>query len=520
MKELIRALGPVRRRIRLGRGLRGGCLGLLAGAALCLALNAAAFLLPLPGRARLLPPLFLLPAGAGALACALWPVGPGRAARAADAAGLMERAQTALSLQEDSPMARLQRADALRALRELNPRQVPLPQLGRWLAAAAATAALAALLLALPNPQTAAVQRIEDFQRRMEQAEEQLQQAAEKAADPLSPSEREELRRLLDELRRETGRARDPLDALLALDAGEKRLEQLQDAWAAQNLAALSQALAQAGLNAPAAALEAGEQEALTQALSGLDASALEQAGEGQAQPVQAALSAAAQALAQGQTAQAAQALSGAQAASGQQQSALENARQALDALRSALQGGQSAMRASGQSDQAGQAGQSGQNGQSSQAGQAGQSGQNGQSSQNGQNGQSGQSGAEGPAQGQPGGAGQGASNQAQGSALGDQQGGRGSRDPRYQEKQFEEIYDPTRLSAGETALSAAGQKGEGESTQMQLGPGAGSTEGYVPYNRVLGEYAEAAAQAADSQALSAQAKKWVDDYFAALTNP
>lgn len=470
MKELIRALGPVRRRIRLGRGLRGGCLGLLAGAALCLALNAAAFLLPLPGRARLLPPLLLLPAGAGALACTLWPVGPGRAARAADAAGLMERAQTALSLQEDSPMARLQRADALRALRELNPRQVPLPRLGRWPAAAAATAALAALLLALPNPQAAAVQRIEDFQRRMEQAEEQLQQAAEKAADPLSPSEREELRRLLDELRRETGRARDPLDALLALDAGE--------------------------------------QEALTQALSGLDASALEQAGEGQAQPVQAALSAAAQALAQGQTAQAAQALSGAQAASGQQQSALENARQALDALRSALQGGQSAMRASGQSDQAGQAGQSGQNG------------QNGQSSQNGQNGQSGQSGAEGAAQGQPGGAGQGASNQAQGSAQGDQQGGRGSRDPRYQEEQFEEIYDPTRLSAGETALSAAGQKGEGESTQMQLGPGAGSTEGYVPYNRVLGEYAEAAAQAADSQALSAQAKKWVDDYFAALTNP
>ena len=54
----------------------------------------------------------------------------------------------------------------------------------------------------------------------------------------------------------------------------------------------------------------------------------------------------------------------------------------------------------------------------------------------------------------------------------------------------------------------------------MQLGPGAGSAEGYVPYNRVLGEYAEAAAQAADSQALSAQAKKWVDDYFAALTNP
>lgn len=502
MKELIRALGPVRRRIRLGRGLRGGCLGLLAGAALCLALNATAFLLPLPGRARLLPPLLLLPAGAGALACALWPVGPGRAARAADAAGLMERAQTALSLQGDSPMTRLQRADALRALRELNPRQVPLPRLGRWLAAAAATVALAALLLALPNPQAAAVQRIEDFQRRMEQAEEQLQQATEKAADPLSPSEREELRRLLDELRRETGRARDSLDALLALDAGEKRLEQLQDAWAAQNLAALSQALAQAGLNAPAAALEAGEQEALTQALSGLNASALEQAGEGQAQPVQAALSAAAQALAQGQTAQAAQALSGAQAASGQQQSALENARQALDALRSALQGGQSAMRASGQSSQAGQAGQSG------------------QSSQNGQNGQSGQSGAEGPAQGQPGGAGQGASNQAQGSAQGDQQGGRGSREPRYREEQFEEIYDPTRLSAGETALSAAGQRGEGESTQMQLGPGAGSAEGYVPYNRVLGEYAEAAAQAADSQALSAQAKKWVDDYFAALTNP
>ena len=73
-------------------------------------------------------------------------------------------------------------------------------------------------------------------------------------------------------------------------------------------------------------------------------------------------------------------------------------------------------------------------------------------------------------------------------------------------------------IEVNETQQTAQNARGDGESDQAQLGPGAGTLGDSVPYNEVVNEYAAAAAQAADSQSLSRQERQWVDDYFSALT--
>ena len=216
------------------------------------------------------------------------------------------------------------------------------------------------------------------------------------------------------------------------------------------------------------------------------------QAAEGLPGEMQSALQSAAQALQNGNGQQAQATLSQMQSAAGQGQSnALQSASQLMQALRAA---------ASGQTP-----------------GQQQGQGNNGQGQQQGQ----GQSPGQGQGQGnQPvGGAGSGSTNEDQGASAGHNSGSSaGNRDPEYHEGQYEEIYDPTRLQASETQQTAQNARGDGESDQAQLGPGAGTQGDSVPYNEVVNEYAAAAAQAADSQSLSRQERQWVDDYFSALT--
>lgn len=469
MKEILRALAPAKRRLRLGNALRFGGMGLLSGAGLSLALLIASFFTPIPGKLwlclGLLAGMTALPFAAGLC----WPVKPLAAARAADRAGLQERAQTALTQTGDGPMAQLQRADALHALETLDPQRIPLPQMKRRLLAAGGVMALSAALLLLPNPQDETARQLADFRQRMAQAAEQIAAEAENPAKEMTDAQRQELRRLLQELRRELRSSASALDALLALDQGEQRLEQLRET------------------------LAAGDERALEEALSQTDPAQLMQAAEGLPGEMQSALQSAAQALQNGNGQQAQAALSQMQSAAGQGQSnALQSASQLMQALRAA---------ASGQTP-----GQQGQ-------------GNNGQGQQQGQ----GQSPGQGQGQGQGnqpgGGAGSGSTNEDQGASAGHDSGGSaGNRGPEYNEGQYEEIYDPTRLQASETQQTAQNARGDGESDQARLGPGAGTLGDSVPYNEVVNEYAAAAAQAADSQSLSRQERQWVDDYFSALT--
>lgn len=115
-------------------------------------------------------------------------------------------------------------------------------------------------------------------------------------------------------------------------------------------------------------------------------------------------------------------------------------------------------------------------------------------------------------------GAGAGSTNQAQEGSGQEQAGRRGNADPRYKEGEYESIYDPTRLDASQTEISAQSPQGEGDSMQAQLGPGAGQIGESVPYNQVIYDYASAAVQAADNQNLTAQERSWVNAYFASLT--
>ena len=473
MKEILRALAPAKRRLRLGNALRFGGMGLLSGAGLSLGLIAG---------------MTALPFAAGLC----WPVKPLAAARAADRAGLQERAQTALTQTGDGPMAQLQRADALHALETLDPRRIPLPQMKRRLLAAGGAMVLSAALLLLPNPQDETARQLADFRQQMAQAAEQIAAEAENPAEELTDAQRQELRRLLQELRRDLRSSDSALDALLALDQGEQRLEQLRETLAAQAQAGLTDALNQAGLSALAEALAMGDERALEEALSQTDPAQLMQAAEGLPGEMQSALQSAAQALQNGNGQQAQAALSQMQSAAGQGQSnALQSASQLMQALRAA---------ASGQTP-----------------GQQQGQGNNGQGQQQGQ----GQRPGQGQGQGnQPGGgAGSGSTNEDQGASAGHNSGSSaGNRDPEYHEGQYEEIYDPTRLQASETQQTAQNARGDGESDQARLGPGAGTQGDSVPYNEVVNEYAAAAAQAADSQSLSRQERQWVDDYFSALT--
>lgn len=481
MKEILRALAPAKRRLRLGNALRFGGMGLLSGAGLSLALLIASFFTPIPGKLwlclGLIAGMTALPFAAGLC----WPVKPLAAARAADRAGLQERAQTALTQTGDGPMAQLQRADALHALETLDPRRIPLPQMKRRLLAAGGAMVLSAALLLLPNPQDETARQLADFRQQMAQAAEQIAAAAENPAEELTDAQRQELRRLLQELRRDLRSSDSALDALLALDQGEQRLEQLRETLAAQAQAGLTDALNQAGLSALAEALAAGDERALEEALSQTDPAQLMQAAEGLPGEMQSALQSAAQALQNGNGQQAQATLSQMQSAAGQGQSnALQSASQLMQALRAA---------ASGQTP----------------------------GQQQGQ----GQSPGQGQCQGnQPGGgAGSGSTNEDQGASAGHNSGSSaGNRDPEYHEGQYEEIYDPTRLQASETQQTAQNARGDGESDQARLGPGAGTQGDSVPYNEVVNEYAAAAAQAADSQSLSRQERQWVDDYFSALT--
>ena len=82
----------------------------------------------------------------------------------------------------------------------------------------------------------------------------------------------------------------------------------------------------------------------------------------------------------------------------------------------------------------------------------------------------------------------------------------------------YEQIYDPTRLGDGGEVSSVTGEVRKGQDQVIEMGPGAGTINGYIPYNRVVGSYAEAAAAAAESSGLSDSARQWANDYFSALT--
>ena len=481
MKDIRKALGPVRRKLRCVHLWKGVGYGVLSAGALFLGSTICSFIIPIRDQAGLTGIACSSAVFISALVSLLIPVNDMSCARAADVHGLKERAQTALMITENSPMAELLHSDAIDALAQFDCRCIRFPSIKRHCLIAGAAIILATILCLVPNPQEEVLRSAMAFEKTMEEASTQAQTESEKPMSDLSEKDRQELRKLLAELSREISESEDQMDAMLALGEAEQRLEALRERMAGDAVNQLNDVLNDNGLGALAEAMDSGEEQMMEEALESAEADSLYAASQQVSGDMQNMLGAAARAMQSGDISGAAGSLSQLQSAvQAGNFSQLGSASRLLSSLRSSIGSG----------------------------GQGGNSGGNGQGNSIGNQ----------PGEGVGNGAGPGSTNQAQEGSGQEQAGRRGNADPRYKEGEYESIYDPTRLDASQTEISAQSPQGEGDSMQAQLGPGAGQIGESVPYNQVIFDYADAAVKAADNQNLTAQERSWVNAYFASLT--
>ncbi|MBR2661701.1 MAG: hypothetical protein IKE15_09930 [Clostridia bacterium] len=467
MQEVLRALRPVKARIRRNRFLRGAAAGLAAGLAAAAVLQAAAFFTPVPDRGL----WALAAAAAGTLAAALGnaarPVKNKTAAEEADACGLKERAVTALE-PGNEPIRELQRKDACAALKKLDVKQIRPGSVKKELLAALGCAALLCGLLMIPNGQDAAAAAKKTLNRTVQEAREMIDRAAEEDEERLPDEKKSELRKITADLKRELGQSRDAADALVALDRAEQRLEQMRQQKTAGEVSA------EAGADSDNGAGDGEQKNAEGKSSGGSDAKA------------------------------SAQALNAGDSGAGQMQTM-----QAVSALKSMVN--PSLLAGTGIKENAGSPGQGMQSGEgaggiANNSGQAGQNGAGG--SGTGRNGMTG------------GGAGEGTTNEEQQGGAGSSGGPvTGNRDPRYKEVKYETIYDPEHIAKEkENVMTEQYRLGDEDSVQIETGPGRGNLDGDVPWGEALQEYADTEARAADRENLTVQERRWVDEYYRLLT--
>lgn len=502
------ALRPIKRRVRLSNAVRCISFGVLFACLGCAALAAVSYFLPIPRlplRMGIVGICLLLTAFAAGL---LKPVSYERAARQADAGGLHERVLTALTLFDDTPMALLQREDALKHLNALPVKAaVPMKVSARPLLIASAVSLLAAgALIFIPNPQNDVLAKRAAFQKAMSEQAKAVEEEAEKLEEAsLSKEELNKLRKLMGDLARDLRKASEPQESYLAMDKAQRELDGLQKQASDKAKAQASQAFSKSGLNSLSDALNRSDAEAASKAVAQLGKP------QTQAQSNSEALNKAANALPEGALKQAA-----AQTAQALTAGNAQNLNAALSALNNAMMStcsGQVPGNASSLGNVSSLLAQlrsgtlSASQGTGKSAG-AGQGTGSGQGSGNGQQGGAGS------------GAGKGSTNLDGGvTKAGTSAQKEGTNPPGYKLGQYETIYDPTRLAGADDVHQATGTLGEGESQQVQMGPGLGDLSGQVPYYQVIFDYQQAASKAAQQEALPEGMQLFVNGYFQALVD-
>ena len=456
--ELLKALRPVKRRVRRNRLLRGAAWGLAAGLGAALIVRIIALLTPVEGIwlwALASVAAFTLSFAAGN---ALRPVADRTAAQAADGCGLKERAITALEQAgSETEICALQREDACRALQDLEVRKIRTGSVRKQLLAALGCGMLVLVLLLIPSPRDREAEARSTLRRILKEGTEEIDKAAAEDEERLTSEQRSELRKLTEDLKRELLDSRDETDALVALDRAEQRLEQMENRTAGEALAAA---------DGKETENNAGEGNENGDAADGTGTTAA------------------------GKTAQ----------ASGNKNSIRTGklgTRTALEALKSAVnpaeakKGAQTS--AAGLQEGAGQG--EGQSGQGNPTGSSG-----GNKAANG--------------------AGEGSTNLEQ-EGGGKLQGGlaRGNREPKYKEAEYETIYDPERTDISVRDEMTNQNRLENEdSLQAETGPGKGNLGGSVPWDKVFREYEETETMSAGRENLTTKERQWVNDYYSLLT--
>lgn len=564
MNELLKALGPVRSRLRLRRFVSGAGWGFAGGALAALILLAVTSFVPLANRWWIAGACVAGGTLLAAASNALRPVSPLEAARAADACGLRERAVTALELAEtaarpqaphptatdrkeaphptatgrpetasvapapqagvsrpEADITLLQRRDACERLQALDARQIRPAFPKRRLLAGALLLALCAATLLLPgggDRAVAARQALETKTAAMAKAAEEAEKADEAG---LTEKEKAELRKLTADLKRDLTASRDEADALVAVDKAEQQLQKLRqeqaqektagDAMSAMN--ALSQAMQSAGMDAAAAdalaeALASGDAAAMSKALSDLSAEDLQKLSE--------SLQAEAKALAEQ--------LAEAMARTAQQGELSEARMQALQQAANALQSATSQSAAQSAASQSASQSAAARQATALQQALAGMkaslgAGQSQQSASQASMSGAGAGSGNNPGQ-SGGGAGAGSTNEEQKGGSGGQKSGgsKGTNPAEFKQTEYETIYDPEKVDVASRDVMTNQQSLGKDSVQIETGPGKGSLEGNVPVSQVVGEYAEQEVKAAESANLTREQKQWVDEYFRKLT--
>ena len=450
----------MKRRIRRNRFLKGAAAGLAAGLFAAALLQITALFVPVPDRgvwaAAVVAGVCLLTAAG----YALLPVKDREAAEKADACGLEERAVTALE-NGNTPIHQLQRRDACRALQALDVKKIRPGSAKKMLAAALGCALLLGGVMLIPNTRDAAAAANKALERTLKEGREEIRKAAEEDEAQLTEEKKSELRKITKDLDRELADSRDAADALVALDRAEQRMEQLRKQTAGDAMRA-AEAETGEGKDGQAEGKEGNAKEGKASSASAT------QGGDGQ----------------QGEAANAA-GLTEAQMKTLQAMTALKTA------VNPSLSMPQTATAAGAQGNQSGKNG----------------SGATG-------------TGLQGQGQQAGGGAGEGSTNEEQtGSGQNSGMTVKGNRDPKYKEMKYETLYDPEHIDkAREDIMTEQNRLGDEDSIQIETGPGRGSTEGDVPWNEVLQEYADTEARAAERESLTLQERQWVDQYFSLLT--
>ena len=474
--ELMRALKPVRRRVRRNRLLRGLAFGLAAGAGTALVVRIAALFVPMADKWlwALLPgiALSLLFAAGNALR----PVDGRTAAAAADGCGPKERTITALEQAEThSEICELQRADACRALAELDVRRIRPGSVRKPLLAALCCGALLLTLTLIPGPRDREAEARKALRKTLKAGTEEIARAAAEDEERLTAEERNELRRLTEELNRELLGSRDETDALVALGRAEQRLERLQSRTAGDALAAAAAAGNESASGGAENTQTAAGGTENTQSAAG--GSKSPEAGQNPGTD----------------SAATASEVSGNPAGT---KAGAPSTQKALTALKSAVNPS-----AAGSADQGASQTVTGQGGD-----------RQGQTGSPGAGGGSGNRAATG--------AGEGSTNLAQEGGGKAQSGSAGgNRDPKYKEAAYEMIYDPERTEVSlRDEMTNQNRLSDAESPQAETGPGRGNLGGSVPWSEVFRAYEETETQAAERENLTMRERQWVTDYYSLLT--
>lgn len=538
-KYLHRALQPLRHKMHLQNGIKLLPVILVISGAVSFLLSFVSLFTVIPFvRLKI---LYILAAGVPVAIIGTLLMMPSwrRVMIEADNLGLKERVITAWYLKDDpSPVALLQREDTKNALQSVNlASSYRLKISGKLLAAACALIIAAYTFSFIPGrvySQTRHREALLTETREQEKEIEKKIREQQKEHSEMTDQQLKELLEALEKLKEALKQVKTEEDVLKALAQMENQMAKLQSLDPLQDLKDLENALAGLPLTDESAeALKKEDEEELQKALEQLKkeledpdaqkelAEQLEKAAANLGDNTMLAdalqnLAASASSGAGGELSEKLseliqQARENANGQQALQQAAAEIGKASSNARRVIAQMDQSI---SGQQSGSGSKKAQGQQGQ----GWGKEQGQ-GQGEGEGEGNQPGSGKSSGQSQGQGGGpgAGEGSTGEDAGYNEGDQRGsGRmpGSR----KENEYQRIYVPERLGGegNETALS--GQKLESGSSTFSEADGAPVQKGaMIPWQEVLTEYREQAAQAMESQGIPPGLKDLVRDYFSSL---